>query len=289
LSDSRASSPGGDESVRHLIELGYVDPVETAARDIARHRELQAEFRQAVEINRQGRGQEAAALLQTLAERDPEWAAPHQLLAESHYSAGQWQAAEAELEWLAYHGVDQPRTALIKAGILMVRRKFHDAIEELEFARYVDPNLPSVNTLYGTALLRLGRLDEAEDAFRQAAQRDPTDARARDGLAAICLRHGEHEDATDWAFRALEQDMRLFSAHYHLGLALVSLDRPHEATAAFETAARLDESRAAPYYWLSRIAEEQLHDAPRSAQYRARGKEIIRGRRKSRAAAATSA
>jgi predicted Zn-dependent protease len=253
-----------------------------------RRQKLDAQLRQAIELNRAGRGQEAATLLTKLAGDDPDWIAPHQLLAESHYSDGNWQAAELELAWLSHHGVDQPRTAQITAGILMLRRDYQAALRELEFARCVDPNLPSVNTMCGAAYFRLGRLDEAEDAFRDAAQQDPTDARARDGLAAVFLRRGEYENAADWAFRALEQDMRLFHAHYHLGLALAGMDRPDDAIAALETAARLDDRRAAPYYWLSRIVDEQLHDRLRSAQYRQRAKEIIRARRKGIRAAATS-
>jgi tetratricopeptide (TPR) repeat protein len=265
-----------------LIELGYVDPEEVAAHEAARRQELLLQLRHAIDLNRQGRGQEAAAMLVKLAADDPEWVAPHQLLAEVYYSSGQWSAVEAQLEWLAHHGVDQPRVAIITAGLALARRKLLAALEDLEFARRADPNLPSVHTLTGTAFLRLGRWDEAEDAFREAATQDPHDARARDGLAAICLIHGENEDAADWALRALEQDMTLFHAHYHLGLALARMDRPHDAISALETAARLDGRRTAPFYWLSRITREQLSDARLSAEYRERAKQVIQDRRKRR-------
>jgi tetratricopeptide (TPR) repeat protein len=126
-------------------------------------------------------------------------------------------------------------------------------------------------------------LDEAEDAFREAVQQNPTDARARDGLAAVCLKHGEYEDATDWALRSLEQNMQLSHAHYHLGLALAHLNRPVEALQALDASARTDPGRAAPYYWLSRVAKNQLNDLERSAEYLERGREIIRRRRARRA------
>ena len=119
--------------------------------------------------------------------------------------------------------MDHPRLALIRAGIALTRREVQTALVELQYARQVEPNLPSVHTLLGTVLFRLGRLDDAEDAFREAVQQNPADARARDGLAAVFLRHGEYEDAADWALCALEQDMQLFSAHYHLGVALAYL------------------------------------------------------------------
>jgi tetratricopeptide (TPR) repeat protein len=267
-----------DESVRHLVELGYVDPDEVAARDAQRHRHLQAQLQQASELRRQGRGQQAATLLETMTGDERDWSPPHQLLAEIHYSAGRVSQARAELAWLEQHGVDHPRLALIRAGIALAQRDIQTAFEELQYSRQAEPTLPSVHTLMGTVLLRLGRLTAAEDAFREAVQQNPQDARARDGLAAVYLRQGEFEDAADWALRALDQDMQLFSAHYHLGVALAHLDRPHEALAALETSARIEPSRAAPYYWLSRIAA-QLNDSVLAARYGELGRGTIRKRR----------
>lgn len=267
------------ESVHHLVELGYVDPDEIAAREAERRRVLQSQFQQAIELYRQGNGSQAAKTLARIAADAPDWSPPHQLLADMHYKAGLLSETQAELEWLEHHGVDHPRLALIRAAIALSRREMQTALRELEYAREVEPNLPSVNTLLGTVLLRLERLDAAEDAFREAAQQNAVDARARDGLAAVFLRHGEYEAAADWALRALEQDMQLFAAHCHLGVALAHLNRPSEAIAALETSAKLDSSRAAPYYWLSKIAREQLGDAELSARYRELGRETIRQRR----------
>jgi tetratricopeptide (TPR) repeat protein len=285
---SQADGSRQDAPVQHLVDLGYVDPLETAARAEARRQELTARLKQATELKRQGRGQEAAALLVELASDDPDWTAPHQLLAEIYYSAGDLSAAESQLEWLAYHGVDQPRIALISAGIALVRRDLRTALTELEFAHRVEPELPSVNALLGTVFLRLGRWDEAEDAFREAARQDPLDARARDGLATVELHYGEFEGAVDWALRALDQDIRLFSAHYHLGLALMGLNRPEDAVAALEAAARVNSQRLAPYYWLSRIARDQLGDSSRAAHYSDKARHIIRQRRDLRQSAVIS-
>jgi tetratricopeptide (TPR) repeat protein len=210
---------------------------------------------------------------------EPDWSPPHQLLAEIHYSAGEWDKAASQLEWLADHGVDNSRTALIAAGLQLARRDLKSALENLQFARRLEPALAGVNTLLGIVLMRLGRWDEAEDAFHEATEQNPNDARARDGLAAVSLQHGEYEEAADWALRALEQDMRLFHAHYHLGVALAHLDRPAEAVGALETAARIDEKRAAPYFWLARIVDDEASESPRAAAYRQQGRDVIRRRR----------
>lgn len=268
--------------VQHLVELGYVDPDDVATSDAVRRQQLKEQLSQAVELNRQGRGQQAAALLLDLVTADPEWIPPHQLLAEIYYRSGQLTETQAQLDWLAHHGVDTARVAILTAGVALTQRDMQKSLRELEYARAVEPELPSVNTLFGTVLFRLGRLEDAEDAFREAAQQNPADARARDGLAATLLMHEEYEEAADWALRALEQDIHLFRAHYHLGVALAHLDRPEEALAALETAARADSSRIAPYYWLARIAEERLNDPARSGKYRESARDAIRRRREHR-------
>jgi tetratricopeptide (TPR) repeat protein len=262
--------------------LGYIDPDEVAATQAERRRRSQAEFDRALNLHAQGHGHEAVALLQKISDDDPDWIVPRQRLGEFRYNAGHFDEAQVELDWLAHHGIEHPRLALIAGGLALARRDFAAALEELQYVRHVEPQLPSVHTLLGTALLRLGRWDEAEDAFRQAVELNPGDARARDGLAAVCLKHGEYEDAADWALRALEQDMQLFRAHYHLGLALAELNRPEEAVQALETSSRLEPSRAAPYYRLSQIACNQLDDSAAATRYRELARGVIRQRRAKR-------
>jgi tetratricopeptide (TPR) repeat protein len=107
-------------------------------------------------------------------------------------------------------------------------------------------------------------------------------------MGVVCLQHGEYEDAADWALRALEQDMRLFFAHYHLGLALAQLNRPAEAMRALETGTKVNAARTAPYYWLAHIARYQLNDLATANRYRELARTIIRQRRAARASALTT-
>jgi tetratricopeptide (TPR) repeat protein len=265
--------PLDEQSVHHLVELGYVDPDEAAHRAAAARQQRQAELQRASDLSSKGALRDAAAMLESLAAADPDWPAPRQLLAEIYYRAGQFDEAQSQLDWLTYHGVEHPRLALLAGAMALSRREPQVALEALEYARHVEPKLPSVHTLFGTALLRLGRLHEAENAFRQAVDSNASDARACDGLAAVCLRRGEFEDAADWALQALEKNMQLFQAHYHLGVALARLNRPHEALQALETSCRLEPMRAAPYYWLARIAGFQLNDSALASRYRQRGRE----------------
>jgi Flp pilus assembly protein TadD len=258
--------------------LGYVDPDAVAAREAAVRRLLEAEFQDAVNRYNRGDIEEAGQLFEKLAVDDPDWTAPRQLLAEIYYRAGRLADAQLQLDWLAEHGVEYPRLALITGAIALAHREFVVALEALEYAAFVEPNLPSVHTLLGTVLLRLGRSEAAQSSYAKAIEHNPADGNAYDGMAANCIQNGEFEEAANLALEALEHDMQLFRAHYHLGIALSKLNRLHESIAALETAAKLDANSAAPYYWLSRIAEKQLADPRRAAEYRDQGQAIVRRR-----------
>ena len=126
--------------------------------------------------------------------------------------------------------------------------------------------------------------ERAREAFERALVQNGDDARALDGMATLCLSQGNYEAAADWALSAVEKDMQYARGHYHLGMALSQINRPTEALAAFEASSRTDPTRAAPYYWMSRIAQQQLHDRERAEKYLAQGRQLLRQRRERRAA-----
>lgn len=268
-----------ESSVYHLVELGYVDPDEAANREASRRRQQHGEFKKAAELAAGIKLEEAAQVLESLCADDPNWIAPRQLLAEVYFRKGRFSAAQAQLDWLTFNGVESPRLALLSGAIALGRREIASAIELLEYAAYVEPDLPSIHRLLGTALLRAARVSEAADAFYEAIRRNSTDARAFDGLAAVCLRQAKFDDAADWTLHALEHDMRLFDAHFHLGLALAGLNRPDDALKALEAGAKLDPNRSAPYRWMAKIAREQLDDFEGARSFLEQGRAVIRQRR----------
>lgn len=259
--------------------MGYVDPDVLAAREAALRSQLEAELQEATKRYETGDIDQAAHLLERLAIDDPDWVAPHHLLAEIYYRAGRLDDSQSQLDWLTEHGVERPRLALMGGAMALAKRDFAAALEALKYAAHVEPKLPSVHTLLGKVLLRLGKLDSAKDSFQIAVQHNPSDAFAYDGLAAIQLRCGEFEDAANFALESLEHDMQLFAAHYRLGLALANLGRPREAITALQTSARTNINRAAPYYWMSRIAEKQLADPVLASHFFEQGREVVRRRR----------
>jgi tetratricopeptide (TPR) repeat protein len=275
------------EAVRHLIELGYVDPREVMLREAAVRRQLEAELQAAMTATKQGRLAKAVALLERLKVDDPNWIAPHQLLAEIYYRSGRFGEAQVEIVWLENHGVENPRLSLLSAGIAIIHRDFAGALELLEYAAHVEPALPSVHSTHGNVLLRLGKVEWAHEAFERALVQNADDAYALDGMSAICLIQGGFEAAADWALRALEKNMQFFRAHYHLGVALLNLKRPAEAITAFEASSRTDPSRVAPYHWMSHIAAHQFQDPERAEHYLAQGRQLLQQHRERRASTLT--
>jgi tetratricopeptide (TPR) repeat protein len=268
-----------DDSVRHLIELGYVDPDVTAAREVVVRRELEAEFQLTLKQYERGELAEAARQFEKLAIDDRNWVAPRQLLAETYYRIGDLESVASQLEWLTLHAVEHPRLALISGALALASRNMPEALDALRYAAHVEPELPSVHTLLGTVHFRLGNLEASKTEYQQALEQRPTDAHALDGLAAIHLRESNFADAADSALAALEQDMQLFRAHYHLGVALAHLDRPNDAITALETSTKVNPNSAAPYYWLARIAERQLADLDLARRYRQNGRDRLTRRR----------
>jgi hypothetical protein len=79
---------------------------------------------------------------------------------------------------------------------------------------------------------------------------------------------------------ALERDNRLGRGHFHLGLALLQLNRPQDAQRAFETWAAAEPERAAPFRWLAHIAQHHFNDSSLAADYRSRARQVVRERGK---------
>jgi tetratricopeptide (TPR) repeat protein len=277
------TSPSELAAVRHLVELGYEDPLDVAMRRAVEERGRQTELARAQDHLDAGQLDDAIAICHRLALAAPEWMPPHRLLAQAHYRAGRHAATLEELEWLEVHAVEHPQLAMLRAAVDMARRRFDAALDHAQYAIHlgeVSPHLaaPGAGVLIGEVHLRRGQLDQAQQAFQSAVGRWPTDAGALAGLAGVDLRRGNYNDAVDHALQAVESNVHLPLAHYRLGVALVRLENYPNAQVAFEAYARLSPRRAAPYRWLTFVVDKQ-GDASKAAQYRSHGRQLICNRR----------
>jgi tetratricopeptide (TPR) repeat protein len=270
-----------DESVRHLVELGYVDPLVVAAQRRRDAESLESSLKQSRGRLEAGKLAAAIKLLKQLAVQAPEALGPHRLLARAYFRAGELDAALGELRWLEVHGYEHAESALLRATIALRRRELAGAIDQAQYARCLQNPLPAADVLLGEAYFRCGELQSARAAFQSALDSDGANAAALAGVAAVCLREGEFESSVDWALQALDEDMRQPAVHYRLSLALLGMERRVEAAAALEMAVQLDSRFAAPHRRLASLYDND--DAPRAAEHRRRGREIVALRRADRA------
>ena len=266
-----------DESVRHLVELGYVDPLVAAGQRRREAESLEVSLKQALERLDAGEIAAAMALLKQLAEQAPEALGPHRLLARAYSRAGELDAALDELRWIEVHGYEHAEFALLRATIALRRRELSEAIDQALYARCLHDPLPAADVVLGEAHFRRGDFQSARAAFQSALDSDSGNVAALAGFTAICLREGDFESSVDWALQALDEDIRQPAVHYRLGLALLGMDRRVEAAAAMEMAAQLDSRLAAPHRCLATLYD--VEDAPRAAEHRRRGREIVALRR----------
>ncbi len=247
-----------NDAVQYLLELGYADPDEVAARESANRCRQETELNRAVSLLEAGLVPQAVAQLNQIAEQNPDWLLPHELLAKAYYQSNERKLAKHEIDWLSWHGDETPPLYLLMAAIALEERHFDLALEYLRCAKRARLPLPGLLALKGSVHLRKRQFMAAAEAFQSSIDSDGPTAQALDGLATTSLHAGRHEEAALHALAALERDMRFGRAHFHLGVALLRLNRLPEALRAFETWAATDTQRAAPFRWLAHVAQHHL-------------------------------
>jgi tetratricopeptide (TPR) repeat protein len=267
-------------AVRHLVELGYEDPLEIAARETIRRRAQESQLNRAAELAGAGQIQAAIDLLESAVAGDERWTAGRHWLARAYFRAGHDKRAAECLHWLEAHGVEHAELALMRASMALKRRELDQALDWAGYAKCLQDPLPEADILLGDIYFRRGQIAEAEAAFNRAATQAES-ALALTGLGSVALRRGELETAADRFLSALELDMNLWTAHYRLGLALVRLNRTEGARIAFSTALRLQPQLAGPLRFLSRL-RALAGDAMGAAEFKTRAFEVIHRRREAR-------
>ena len=138
--------------------------------------------------------------------------------------------------------------AQIQLGLLHARNGWLDkAVDHFRSATEIDLESAVAHTHHGTALLALGRLEEAASALDRAICADPGDGEVR-RILGLSLRElgvarqleGRLAEAADSFAKAVDAIPEDAPAHHHLGLALVLLHRPEEALVSLGRAVDLD-------------------------------------------------
>src|SRR5262249_6693741 len=118
-------------------------------------------------------------------------------------------------------------------GVVQLRRQdFRAALPELQRAAELNPNLPTVNSFHGRALMGTGRRPEAAVAFRKELEKNPNDFDSNLYLGLLLKDEGKLDEALDRLKRADRLRPDEARVLYGLGALYVATARVDEAEAA---------------------------------------------------------
>ena len=150
-------------------------------------------------------------------------------------------------------------------------RKLHDlgklsnAERAYRKAIKIDPDFVEAHNNLGTVLLDRGRLKEASNAFRKALKLLPDHPMLLNNVGNVLQLQGEHAAALNWFEKAIKKDPNNVEAYGNLGNVLRALDKPDEAVTAYKRALQINPESADIFYNLGVVlveldeAEEAIH------------------------------
>jgi tetratricopeptide (TPR) repeat protein len=100
----------------------------------------------------------------------------------------------------------------------------------------------------GNAYTRLGRYEEAIEAYKQAIKINPNSTEACTNLGIVYNELGRYQEAIDVHKQAIKIKPDYAKAHYNLGIAYTGLDRWPEAIETFKQAIKIKPDYAEAYY-----------------------------------------
>ena len=187
-----------------------------------------------------GRNEEAIALLQKALGINPDYAVAHADLVSA--LAGQGRTGEATAHFRKAVEIDPgDYDAYINMGIALGDQgDIEGAMAHFRKAVEINPENPVPYHNLGTALASQGRIDEAITCFRKAVDIDPNYEAAHVSLGIALTGQGEIEEAMGHFRKTLEIDPRNAVAYNNLGTALASQGRIGEAVGCFRNAVDID-------------------------------------------------
>ena len=137
----------------------------------------------------------AAASVVKALQIDPDLAEAHATLGYIRHYDWQWAASEREFVRAIRLNPNSPLAHIWYANLLVSRRRFDEALREVQLAHDLDPLSLAVNTNLGWTLGYAGRHDEAAAQYRHALELDPDYVQAHMRLAGELARSRKFEQA----------------------------------------------------------------------------------------------
>ena len=121
-------------------------------------------------------------------------------------------------------------------GILLNRLEAsQEALRNFDEVIRLNPTFAPAHACRGAALEALGILDVAEQSYRRALELQPANLAAKDGMASLCSRRGDHANARRLAEEVLRLEPNFPSAVMHVAAADLAAGAADRAEVAIRT------------------------------------------------------
>jgi tetratricopeptide (TPR) repeat protein len=196
--------------LRFNLALAYYKSFQIPAASVefeTLHREQPADLNLALLLAdcrlRTGEFQAAIDVLSPLEAAQPDQPALDYVLGMALIRTGRIPEGQARVDRILRRG-DSAEGHFLLGSSLFMAGNFPGAVAELSKAAALDPNLPSLQSYYGQALLFTGDADAATVAFRKELAANPNDFDANLQLASILAHRGKPDEARPLLERALQ-------------------------------------------------------------------------------------
>ncbi|MYA88051.1 MAG: tetratricopeptide repeat protein, partial [Boseongicola sp. SB0662_bin_57] len=177
---------------------------------------------------------EALDAAQAVLDADPDHLHSHEQIMRKLASLGRPHDAGALARKLVKHAPGNLRAMLIASRFYLDLDRFDEAMQLLQRALEIDSDNQEARLLRGQVLFQMSDYRRASEDLRFYASHNPDSMEAHWRLADSLLYSGAWEEAVDVAEHLIDLDPEHFHACRVLGNALVELDRPEDAVAAFD-------------------------------------------------------
>ncbi len=206
----RVATPDIAPKLRFNLALAYYKSFqipEAAAALASLHKADPAELNVAILLAdcrlRMGEFQSAIDLLIPLEATDSNRPALDYILGMALIRTGRITDGQLRVERILGRG-DSAEGHLLLGASLFTAGNYPGAVTEFSKAAVLNPNLPSLQSYYGRALLFTGDADSATDAFRKELATNPNDFDANFQLASILAHRGRSAEARPLIERAVQ-------------------------------------------------------------------------------------
>ena len=177
---------------------------------------------------RAGRRDEAAKICRDICRMEPKHARAHSLLGIIVFESGDPDTALELLNYAQHLNPELPDVPRSLAEVYLGMDNLDKALEAQNRAVYLNPRDPMGHLQAAVIYQRQGRSDEAETSARRALALKPGMAGALQLLGSIAYRHGRIEEAGEALGKARAASQAAVDPNHSLALSLLSMGRASE-------------------------------------------------------------